>query len=552
LFVQSVAAQENYSIVHYDENTLPQTSIGSIQQDENGYLWMNSQFGIVRFDGTHIKGFTTKHVKPLRSNRIRVCAKTFDNRLFFVDEYHTILKLTSPTDIVALPKHEFKTGFPITLYSRNNNNDFHFFQPDKEISFTYFLDSLKWDYKKEILRLYVLGKDKGYFFYNDFDNKARVCFFENGNFQSGRVRDNFWVQGTFKLGNQLFFQDECSEAKLYQNINDVEKVKIQGLPPLLDEIFRQKKQVLVSNSSGTFLYAGDRLFEYTRSNSGITAKLLFERLPCRGVTSIFKEKGTGNVIIGTESEGFYLVKRKEFAVINLAANKNRKDGEEYINNNIVYAFEKLDGQQIFTQGYFLPEDGRQPALAFQKFDPNGFNRFFLYKRDVNHIGFQYNEWIEELNTTTLQAKRILPVFEPKKVIKLTDSSQILLSSKKIILLKNFNYQILYENDSISFLALERINNDTLAIGDHKGLFYYSLSKKSLQKVRGTETFTVRFLFKDRNSRLWFTTYGQGLFSVSGATSNKSVLIRRVTLNTGHCILQDKQNDFWVSTNRGLV
>lgn len=66
LFVQTLAAQENYNIVHHDETTLPQTSIGSIQQDANGYLWMSSQFGIVRFDGTHIKAFTTENIRALR------------------------------------------------------------------------------------------------------------------------------------------------------------------------------------------------------------------------------------------------------------------------------------------------------------------------------------------------------------------------------------------------------------------------------------------------------------------------------------------------------
>ncbi|HLL43494.1 MAG TPA: hypothetical protein VK369_10165, partial [Segetibacter sp.] len=401
------------------------------------------------------------------------------------------------------------------------------------------------------IRLYLLEKDKGYFFYYDHINKVRVCFFERGNFQSGRVRDNFSVQGTFKLGNQLFYQHKSSEAYLYQNINYAEKVKIQGLPPLLDEIFRQKKYTFISTSSGTFLYADGRLFEYTRSNSGITATLLFERLPCEGVTGIRKEKRTGNIIISTLSEGFYVIKRKDFAVINLATNVNRKDGGKYLNNNIVYAIEKLDGQRIFTYGYFLQEDGSEAALASQKFDPARFNPYFLYKRDRDHIWLQFNEWVEELNTKTLQVKRMVHVIDAKKVIKLTDTSQILLSSKKIVLLKDSSHEILYENDTSSFLSLERINNDTLAIGGHKGLFYYSLAKKSFQRVSGTETFTVRFLFKDRNSRLWFTTYGQGLFSVSGATVKQISSDKAGYLNTGHCILQDKQNDFWVSTNHGL-
>jgi len=75
LFICLLQAQQPYSIIHYDENTLPQTTVGNIQQDENGFLWMNTQYGIVRFDGEKARVFTTSNVGALTSNRIRVCAK---------------------------------------------------------------------------------------------------------------------------------------------------------------------------------------------------------------------------------------------------------------------------------------------------------------------------------------------------------------------------------------------------------------------------------------------------------------------------------------------
>src|SRR3990170_5290149 len=100
----SAIAQQPYSLIHYDENVLPQTTIGNIQQDIHGYLWMSTQFGIVRYDGEQFRVFTTDNLKGLTSNRIRLCAKGLDQRIYFVDENNMIIKVKSPNqfETVAL------------------------------------------------------------------------------------------------------------------------------------------------------------------------------------------------------------------------------------------------------------------------------------------------------------------------------------------------------------------------------------------------------------------------------------------------------------------
>jgi ligand-binding sensor domain-containing protein len=95
-------AQQPYSLIHYDENTLPQTTIGNIEQGENGYLWMSTQFGIVRFDGETFRVFTTDNLKGLTSNRIRVCARSFDGSIYFLDENHVIIKVKSPNEFETI------------------------------------------------------------------------------------------------------------------------------------------------------------------------------------------------------------------------------------------------------------------------------------------------------------------------------------------------------------------------------------------------------------------------------------------------------------------
>ena len=156
-------AQQPYSLVHYDEKLLPQTTVGNILQGENGYLWMNTQFGIVRFDGEKMRVFNTDNLKGLTSNRIRVCAKGFDNSIYFVDENNVIIKVKSPNQFEITATIDDIKDSKLPLYSRECNNDFVIMRFNKIDGFKQLSDSLKLDLKKEILKSYFTGEKKGYF-----------------------------------------------------------------------------------------------------------------------------------------------------------------------------------------------------------------------------------------------------------------------------------------------------------------------------------------------------------------------------------------------------
>ena len=52
------ALANGYAVQHFtDENGLPQNSINDLLFDEDGYLWLASQVGLIRFDGNSFKLF---------------------------------------------------------------------------------------------------------------------------------------------------------------------------------------------------------------------------------------------------------------------------------------------------------------------------------------------------------------------------------------------------------------------------------------------------------------------------------------------------------------
>ncbi len=52
-----------------DENGLPQNSVKFIAPDKNGFVWLATENGLVRFDGQHFRTFNKDNI-PLSSSRI--------------------------------------------------------------------------------------------------------------------------------------------------------------------------------------------------------------------------------------------------------------------------------------------------------------------------------------------------------------------------------------------------------------------------------------------------------------------------------------------------
>jgi signal transduction histidine kinase len=68
---------------------------------------------------------------------------------------------------------------------------------------------------------------------------------------------------------------------------------------------------------------------------------------------------------------------------------------------------------------------------------------------------------------------------------------------------------------------------------------------------GVVNVTREIIFKDKSGRVWFTTYGQGLFYLSGESIVPLPLDNAGYLAISHSIVEDNSGHFWVPTNHGL-
>ena len=65
------AAINDYIVKQWNvQNGLPSQSIKSLVQDQQGYVWLGTQFGLSRFDGYKFRNFTTQNTQFLQTNAI--------------------------------------------------------------------------------------------------------------------------------------------------------------------------------------------------------------------------------------------------------------------------------------------------------------------------------------------------------------------------------------------------------------------------------------------------------------------------------------------------
>src|SRR5437868_12841816 len=80
---QQPEVSNGYFVQHFtDENGLPQNSINDLLFDDDGYLWLGSQVGLICFSGYSFSLFYPDD-KPVMESNIRALAKSDKGYIYF-------------------------------------------------------------------------------------------------------------------------------------------------------------------------------------------------------------------------------------------------------------------------------------------------------------------------------------------------------------------------------------------------------------------------------------------------------------------------------------
>src|ERR1700722_13605093 len=104
-----------FAVQHFtDENGLPQNSINDFLFDKEGYLWLATQVGLVRFNGHSFKSYYPGD-KPVMESNIVSLGKGEDGTFFFQTPDHNLYYYTGKSNTLVGPVSSPASRLPILL-----------------------------------------------------------------------------------------------------------------------------------------------------------------------------------------------------------------------------------------------------------------------------------------------------------------------------------------------------------------------------------------------------------------------------------------------------
>lgn len=126
--VQAHGAGAPYVVTLYNErNGLPTGEANTVLQTSDGYVWIGSYGGLIRYDGTAFRNYSVE--RKIESSSIRALFEDSEGRLWigtndagvFVMENDVFVKITLPEDRSFLCIRDFEEGEDGTIYVASNS-----------------------------------------------------------------------------------------------------------------------------------------------------------------------------------------------------------------------------------------------------------------------------------------------------------------------------------------------------------------------------------------------------------------------------------------------
>ncbi|MCE6987934.1 sensor histidine kinase [Dyadobacter sp. CY323] len=548
LSVIPVAAQESwpsaYRVRHFtDENGLPQNSVKAIVGDKNGFVWFATEAGLVRFDGQRFLTFDQSRL-PLHSNRIRGFVPAVSNHaasrpyefyaLTETDEYLGIQKTAIAAVDTAFYNQYQKTNPLLTGPARTNSllpalPSQNLLSPAAEPYFAFV--------SAERFYMWSGNKITSY-------NREKPVFSVSGH-----------IRHLFLIDNKPFAIDS-SGTFLQIRSDGIRNLELEGDIQNNPQNVRGSDNIRLfwnNISQQAFVYLEKHLYALTESTPGhLTTTLLlndFDFVDLQ-IVAIHHNAANGHLFLGSASKGLFVIRKNEFQSLRL---------DEPDADNVYYAQIPNAGRSVLTaQGYMLGlnTDGEVTARRTSAFMEN-----FSYKYSIADnkdgtfwfgIGFQLFKMRK--TDQKILIRQQLP--EPMKSLFVDRNGRLWIGCEHNSLYhleqSGEKYRVVLSKKAkiggISIIGQE--SAETMLLGTDAGLYRYNIKTNNLLKLKFFENMKIRSFYTTVQGT-WITTYGHGFFLLNKQKLTRFPLDADRFLATSHCITEDKNGFFWITTNRGL-
>ena len=578
-----------YSLRQFsNKNGLSNSAILSLYQDHQGVIWIGSCDGLNIFDGTNIHVYNPANPTKasLSGNLINDIMET-EKEVLWIQTNYGLDRLdtkhqTSKSFTEFKDKNYMAKSRDNDLFIVKDDGYIYYYQPEKQlfqklevpqIAFGHVLSTII----DENNILWIFTSDNDTRSYQINKNKEGITLTPNNLFK--HPEQLLWA---FAEEDLVYFIDKTYSLYEYDFGNQQQyfiadlKAEVETRGEISSIIKQQNDYYIGFKSSGLIVlkYMSDQKIKYQMQDTEIHS----------GIFCLMKDKYQDIVWIGTDGQGVYMYFNDAFSITNTLL-----DTPVYqINNPVrtVYYDEEqtlwigTKGGGILRIRNYSPETNA--AASFDRisisnstltdntvycFAPGSANRLWIgTENGLNYYSYQnkqlkaftviadgkkvkYVHSINELNDTTLWVSTVGEGIV-KVILDKAGSSPSVKSATRIVLddgrmASNYFFTSFQENDSILWFGNRgygayRLNVETEQLTPYR-----------FDNVVNSQTANDIFAIYKNEKGYWLGT-SSGLLHFNEDYSHYHDRADLFSNNTVHGILEDQQNNLWISTNQGLV
>lgn len=516
----NIYGQRHTSTWYNIDNGLPQSSAKAIVKDLYGFIWISTENGLVRYDGSSFITFNNFKINNLHFgefigepllDKITVLNGFQENKIIIKNRFPTLAKLLDSDKTTFL-----KNNKPVYRISNNGIS-------------SNFYDDIQYFIQLKNAAYYFTEKD-AIIYKNEEGNEIKIKLpFSNKNLSS-----------TFVCNETLFVNNPKSRKtySLYKG-----KLSVSEKPSLFNDSDSRVYWQQITNQ--TFIINHNNIYIAEYKGNELTLKFLvkYDEIGRHSYYSMFYDQDFDKLYLGTLNNGlnilslsnFYVAKKEaDFAnniyFASLPFSKNTiitEDGTEFGKNGIVrqYPFGSSDNYLMMydNSGNILIQK-RKGVFRFYK--DSGYRKkdssvmkkgFEIFMKSGN----MYASSFSDLSDYRLQISRKDAAAQP-----------------------DFTYH--FKNFISTFFQYSE--NEVLAASSD-GLYSIVLGTDIITPVQ--RNIEVKSIIRTKDKQVWVMTSKNGFYLFKNHKLIKMPNDRNHSLQSAHYILEDQKGYYWISSNNGL-
>lgn len=513
---------QQYSVSHYNtDNGLPQNSVKDLIKDKYGFIWLTTENGVVRYDGS---AFLVFKDFPINNQRFTFFYGNIKNDSIFTNAGYQTILLNKRTATV------FKDARHSGSRYKNGRN------PERSAA--------KYNSHPNQGGSYYLTLKEGRYFITD----SSITYEHPGSLKQTSLQ----LKTLFKKRNTLFTLDN----RLYHINYTTKKVcritngrvdALYDVPFLTD----RNSTVLWSQiNNSVFIIKDKKIYSLHRRKDDFRVDKLADLndIDTGHLTCAYYDKTYDKLFLGSSIEGLTVLRFHQFY----------STKEKNADHTVFYATLPYDNTSVITpKGRIYNRNG---MLGNKAFDTDS-EYFMSYDPDKNIIVQDSGKLYTYLQSSSFSTRKLMASTQSAFVDFLYDAQHYYAVTRPLARQYNGGSLLIYKGRS--FHNIEKIipldseptrlfiANGFLWVGTIEGLVRISLKTYQKKYIGPGKDVYIRDIVMSRDGHLWITTFGKGFYLLKDDTLIKMPLDAEKNLLSAHTLLEDQNHFFWIPTNNGL-